>query len=852
LDVTTVNVLPGLQDPNVIGTQMAMLADLQAQLAAVLPNDPLGEAPTLESDIVRISNEDIGILFAGASDQALADLESGYQVKAYYASPRLLIATSQVTGDQFRVSLDLLKNDTFDVPYPGQVESNALLFEVIRGLFESTLEEQIVAGATNQADIGFTQVFDAMASAGGRLVEIDQSNLGQLDGLALSATAMARITQAVEAGDVVYTPSQMVQLNGQTTVGWLQTDWSTGQTIFVMEDGEHQALIEFAAVQFASGNQPVFLAFGGTLNGFAMTQLGFLSSVLGGLGTGAPFAAVIKSAKQEIADSIIKDAVQLVVGQVPLPEDINSLLTIVLEIARGADGLALGNILTNPDTNVYNLIPLTVQVLINHTSGAPPDSTAFQVGILLGEMAGLAWIEANFQNDPPVFPFLSTELSALPQPDVATTVLPVSSSLLPGPLTASVSTGSITIANQLTAAWSTSGSASSFVAATLNAASATVGSAGGTTVGSGAVTLTGPGASVSISGSDTYSVNGTGRLSFYGPAESSLGVSGNWTNYSASVTGSVTLTLTTDSLMLNGNPLPAGTYTITTTAATLSGSGLTTSPNFSGTASINAASATINLGPGTGNASAGGNSLNLANGGTLDGYTGTITVAASGNGTDNVTLNGNTGNVLTVSAMPATFTTNQNTPMTFQVNVNTSLADTYNLTTQAPPGWTVSIDSSGKATVTPAAGLQGGTFPIQIIAQSQADPSLEGQTTVLVTVTPTTPGETLNVVSDPNFTVPFDSALVPTAFQVQIDNTGPAPVTENLTFSNVPSGFTLAPASPSPPGKRASAASTCCQPPPSFRRWTVLTRSPSPPLTAAIRRMYSNPTGNSPSPHLTP
>ena len=32
-----------------------------------------------------------------------------------------------------------------------------------------------------------------------------------------------------------------------------------------------------------------------------------------------------------------------------------------------------------------------------------------------------------------------------------------------------------------------------------------------------------------------------------------------------------------------GNLLPAGTYTITTTAATLSGSGLTTSPNFSGT-----------------------------------------------------------------------------------------------------------------------------------------------------------------------------------------------------------------------------------------------------------------------------
>ena len=237
---------------------------------------------------------------------------------------------------------------------------------------------------------------------------------------------------------------------------------------------------------------------------------------------------------------------------------------------------------------------------------------------------------------------------------------------------------------------------------------------------------------------------------------------------------------------------PAGTYTITTSSASLSGSGQTTSANVSGSESITATDGTISLGPGSGNVSVGGNVLAATNGATLDGYTGSITIAAGGgNNTDSVTVDGNAANVLTVSATPTTLTTDQNTPVTFQANVNTSLADTYTLTAQTPDGWTVTIDSSGNVTVTPAPGLQGGTYPIQVIAQSSTDPNLVAQTTVEVTITPTQPGMTFAVNPDPLFTVPYDGAQVPTAFRAVIDNTGPAADTYNLSFANVPSGFTL-------------------------------------------------------------
>ena len=140
---------------------------------------------------------------------------------------------------------------------------------------------------------------------------------------------------------------------------------------------------------------------------------------------------------------------------------------------------------------------------------------------------------------------------------------------------------------------------------------------------------------------------------------------------------------------------------------------------------------------------------------------------------------------------PPRFTTDQNTPDHLPADVQTSLADTYNLTANAPPGWTVTIDATGNVTATPAPGLQSGTYPIQIIAQSQTDPNLEAQTTVEVTITPTQPGINFTVAPDTQFTVPFNGAQLPTAFRATIQNLGPAADTYNLTFSNVPSGFTL-------------------------------------------------------------
>ena len=224
----------------------------------------------------------------------------------------------------------------------------------------------------------------------------------------------------------------------------------------------------------------------------------------------------------------------------------------------------------------------------------------------------------------------------------------------------------------------------------------------------------------------------------------------------------------------------------------LSGSWNTTSPNFTGSASINVTSATVNLGPASGNVTADGSPLDPTNGVTLTDCTGNITVTAgSVNTLDSVSLQGNADNVLSVSATPNALSADQNTPATFQIQVNTSFADTYNLTAQAPPGWTVTIDTNGNVVATPAPGLQAGTYPIQVVAQSTTIADLVAQTTVEVTINPTTPGINFSVTPDSVYSVPFNGAQIPSAFQATIQNLGPAADTFALTFPNLPTGFTV-------------------------------------------------------------
>jgi uncharacterized membrane protein len=718
-DLTTLNILPGIQDPHA-----AQLA--QGRAAGELAGASSGAGATTPAQVnalIAAARSELASLAVG-SDQETANLATGASVAAYFSAPRVtLFSSREVTTDgqsSLSFGFDLVNDSVRAVVAPGQNAQAKLGFAAARGLFDSSLEALSLPVAPGAQNLSAILIIQRAMQQGIALTTLDANNLSRLSTYGLSPDAAARITTDVQNGLIVIVPTQPLTVNGAPTTAWLEFDPTTGETIAVGQGGGHQGLVVYAA-------------------GLAVTA------------------------------AIISGAFNVITSQLLSPTPLTPQQQVKEFVVGAATGIVAG---------------LAFELFV----------TVAIVGTALG--LGVDYLLALKHLDPPLAP--DTTTLNIPFPDTAGATAGAQVDEQPnrvaGPAAGSSGVPHAVASGSLTASW-VGAATSTFLASSLGATAATVVDSQGDTVGTGTATLSALGpTAVSISGGPQFSVNGSGSLSFYGPAKSSLGVSGDWDSYTATVTGNVSITVPVPegTLTLNGQALPAGTYTITTNSATLSGSGPSSSPNFAGSASVTATNGAVNLGPGSGNVTVAGQSLDLTSGATLTGYTGTMAVAAGGGpGLDEVTLNGNAANVLTVSASPATPATDQSTPVTFPVNVRTGFADTYSLTAQAPPGWTVTIDGNGNVTALPAPGLQAGSYPIQVVVRSTTNPGLVAQTTIEVAIAPTQPGITLSVQQDSGFTVPFHGAQVPTAFRAVIQNTGPAADTFDLTLSNVPSGFTV-------------------------------------------------------------
>ena len=404
-------------------------------------------------------------------------------------------------------------------------------------------------------------------------------------------------------------------------------------------------------------------------------------------------------------------------------------------------------------------------------------------------------ISMNLPDDPAV-PATLIDSDAMPysQPDVGYGDPIVAANAASGPVSGTGNVAAVTFDGVSQAAWS-SAAGGSLPLTSLESASATVIGPGNVTVGSGDVSFTSADAvDASLAGSVDYDITGSGSAAVY-PQGSSLASGASWQNYSASLSGSLSIQIATDSLELNGTVLPAGTYTIETSAATAMGSGTTPFADATSQVTLGLTSSQVATGPGSGSFSVGGSACTLATGLTLAGYSGSATITPNG-ATETLALGGTAANVVQLAASAAG-PANQNSPVGINYAITTSLADTYNLTALVPQGWTVIVDPSQQITVQPPAGTQSGTYPVQLVLQSLSDPDLETQTTVMVPVAPTTPGLSLAVTQDQDYYLPSGRAEIPTAFDATIQNLGPAADTYNLAFSNVPAGFAVQTSVPS-------------------------------------------------------
>jgi transglutaminase-like putative cysteine protease/uncharacterized membrane protein len=765
-DLTTISVLAGQFPVNALGAANAKLDQLSADLAQLGSlAATLSQASQADQDALAPQATDLlrDVMIGMArfrlaqfltSSSFYSDLyAANMHVSAYFDSPRIAVFRSKLAPAAdgsvgLDIAFDILKNNIRTVVAPGENAAEGIAFNMVRGPMDTGIETSVNSAPSDLQGISLTTgisaqtIFAAAQAQGISTTILLPSDIAILDTLNLSADAKALITVTLARGDIVVVPSESVQIDGQARSAWYEIDPSTGETIGVLDNGDHGA--ESAASR---------------LFGFVVLQS---TNFVLGLLAGATVNSVL---------GVVKTLVILGASKKLIPPNISNNPA----FQKGTALLALAGL--------YKFVQANEQIFLLRLQ-----FNAFRLGLAIS----LAWGLKALLQDPPVPEAeFDSAPSGIPPSSAYQASKTESASLVGGAVQGNVRTPNVQISGTIQAAWSST-SVVNFAATSLNTQGATVRDAEGNVLGNGTVVLTsGTAISAAVAGTGSYNVSGQGSLSAYGPAGSSLGVGGDWSSYTATVSGSLTIAITSGGLTLNGIALPAGTYTITAGSATLTGSGAMTSPNFSGSVAISATAATIELGTGSGTLSVGGKPLEPGNGTTLTGYSGTVGVSANGDGTDSVAIDGVAGDVLRVAAGSSALTADQNTAVIFQPIVATSFADSYTLTAQAPAGWTVSIDADGNVTSMPPPGTQGGTYAIQIVAQSTTNPNLVAQSTVDVTVIPTEPGITLAIDPDPVFTIPVNGAELPTAYRASIRNLGPAADTFLLTSANVPAGFSL-------------------------------------------------------------
>ncbi|HYH67097.1 MAG TPA: transglutaminase domain-containing protein, partial [Urbifossiella sp.] len=751
LDVFTLTSMAGATNPRSpvgLEARVAALQQRVADIGATLTG-PSAELTAAQRDLVTAATQLTVARFAQVSGYQTGRLASLSRIVAYADRPRLILTTSRVRSQgpeepaTVSFSIDLRRDDLRVLAAPGQTKAALPTFRYMRGVGETVAERQAITsvGPADAAGsvLNTQNVIETAARQGVKLVLLVPTDVPRLDALLdASPDALARISATLGAGRTVLVPERPVVLAGQPTTAWYDIDPVSGNTIGVTADGGHHAIGEYAAVlglTFILG-----ISLGSIAINLAPADFKTEAKFLWGAGlTGVGLAGGAAVATPALAGTAF---------------------------ATTAGGSAI----------------------VVAAGGLGPFSASvfgfFALGFVLG-----GFLAAG--KDPPAEAQLydiSPDLSAANAATATVTPAPAAPA---GSTTGTVATRSAALAGGLAATWSST-VANQFQITALTANGATVRDATGAVRGTGAVALAaGRRTTVTSSGGTGYSVRGTGRLAAYADAATGLGVAGDWSGYSADLTGDVALTFTTDALTVNGTALPAGTYTVSAPAATLTGSGLVAAPSFAGTASVAVTDGVVYIGPGTGSVASGGAPLDTTNGASLTGYTGAVTLAAGGTGPDTVTLNGVAGQVIRVAGSPPAAAVTPSSPADIQVSVTTSLAGGYDLTAEAPPGWRVVVGAGGVVTVIPAAGTEPGIYSVRILARAKANADLIAQAIVPVTVAAAQPGLTLAVQPDEQFTVTYSGTALPTGFRANVTNLGPAADTYTVTATGLPAGFSL-------------------------------------------------------------
>ena len=154
-DVTTLNILAGLSDPESHAPLVNDFETASSQYQALVnsANDPSSsaDASAVTRDLVVSATELYGDEVLRESDLLTTQLEQATQTLAYFVRPRITITSSSLNESAdgqsatLGFSINLLRDSIRSVPFPGQGVGASQAFQVTRGIDESALEGSLAA-----------------------------------------------------------------------------------------------------------------------------------------------------------------------------------------------------------------------------------------------------------------------------------------------------------------------------------------------------------------------------------------------------------------------------------------------------------------------------------------------------------------------------------------------------------------------------------------------------------------------------------------------------------------------------------------------------------------------------------
>jgi hypothetical protein len=635
-------------------------------------------------------------------------------VNSYTDRPKMLLVTQTTISDTVSTSFELLNNRERALAYPGQVAEAATAANMIRSMNAKFIEFEMMAALFDGQSISGVATVLGAIEQDIELVAITSNTLAALNVLPISEEARGRIMAAVSSGKSVLVPGQMVMVDGQSTIGWLEID-PTGYTSFVTEDGRHAlTAVENAALIGAFG--AMFAAFIGALGAM-------LAATIAAVGAIIAAAITVRGFSGSRGDGF--DSTQFT-EQLPVTGEQMPFTKIVLAMAAGV-----------------------------RSARVQCDSACAEIEELLVAM-GIAGAFVS-----PQTPLPPAWLGGLPltadSPDSIASLF-ASPTTAGTNLTVNATTGLAAFNGLSGLDWSSS-AAHAFAFDNLTATNASVYESDGTLLGTGTASATSSRPAAVVGSNLMADISGSGSAGFYAAAAAGLGTGNNWQSYSADLTATqpYTVTLEKSTVIVGGNTFTGSLYLVVNGTTSLDGSGPAGAANFAAATSLQTQNGGLMLGPAAGTFQVNGQPVDVSNGVAVGGYSGPITVAEAGATTDLVTFTG-TADFFTLALSPATSTTGPNSAVIFDAEVESNFSDVYTLTVDAPNGWTTTIDTNGQVTAVPSVGAAPDDYFLLVAVQSGDYPDLFASAVHTVTITAVEDME-MAVSEDGAITVPMGEVL---------------------------------------------------------------------------------------------